>query len=427
MNHRRWLGLLLAVLLVAAPLLPPFRQTLELPQRLTVPADQMAELHIGFPVVMNVSTEQNGILAVAGRTSRQLAIRPLAPGSADVNLSLFGIIPLRTVTVDVVPPLLLVPGGHSIGILIHSKGVRVVDHAAVETVAGDRLYPGREAGLRAGDTIMQINGRPVSDVEQVGKLVQEAGVREQPLELAVQRGSRHFSTQVKPAYDRNERRFLIGVWIRDATTGVGTLTFYEPRSKTFGALGHSVVDDGQRVQVGRGRIVPSAVLDVQRAEHGRPGEKIGTFDVEAPALGTIRRNTVHGIMGQLNEQLQNPFFHQPLPAGFAAQVRGGPAEILTVVRDQEMGRYQIMIERILGLHNDGKNMIVRITDDELLRATGGIVQGMSGTPIIQDGRLVGAITHVFINDPTRGYAVFIESMLKEAGLLPVGEQLPGAG
>src|SRR5690606_31481911 len=156
---------------------------------------------------------------------------------------------------------------------------------------GDRLHPGREAGLRAGDTIMLINGRPVSDVDQVGKLVQQAGLRRQPLELQVQRGSRLFSTKVKPAYDRNERRFLIGVWIRDAPPAVGTLTFYEPRSKTFGELGHSEVDDGQRVEVGHGRIMPSAVLDVQRAEQGRPGEKIGAFDVEAPALGTIQRNS----------------------------------------------------------------------------------------------------------------------------------------
>src|SRR5690606_7759126 len=177
-------------------------------------------------------------------------------------------------------------------------------------------------------------------------------------------------------------------------------------------------ETGQLVDIGRGKIVEASVLDVHRGRQGRPGEKIGAFSPDAPTLGTIEQNTAHGIMGHLASSLDHPLVEEPLPVGFAAQVRPGPAEILTVVRGEQMGRYRIEIERVLGYEPGGKNLVIRITDPELLNLTGGIVQGMSGSPVIQDGRLVGAVTHVFVNDPTRGYAVMIEWMRRDAGLLP---------
>ncbi|MFO7245852.1 MAG: SpoIVB peptidase [Thermaerobacter sp.] len=428
-HRRRWLGILLAVLVLTGSFVPIVDAVLDVPAHVTITVGQVAELRLGLPISVRVRDDPTGMLrlvspgpnpAAAGFGAQPVTFSSARPGRAQLDLRLLGLIPLRTVTVDVVEPLAVMPGGHSIGVVIQSEGVRVVALAAVTTADGDRVFPARDAGLRVGDVITRIDGRPVEGVADAAERIHRAGARGSAVSLEVVRAGRRFRLRAQPVLDRTQQRYVLGVWIRDSTTGVGTLTFYHPESGAFGALGHPVVDGdtGQLVDIGRGRIVAASVLDIHRGSHGRPGEKIGAFSPDAPTIGTIERNTPHGIMGRLTGDLEHPLGIGPLPVGFAAQVRPGPAEILTVVRGEQMGRYRIEIERVLGYEQGGKNLVIRVTDPELLELTGGIVQGMSGSPVIQDGRLVGAVTHVFVNDPTRGYAVMIEWMLRDAGLLP---------
>lgn len=428
-HRRRWLGILLAVLILTGSLTTIIQTALDVPDHVTVPVGQVAELRLGLPMSVHVRDDPAGVLqlvesgsrrAAAGLGAQPVVFSSSQPGQARLDLRLLGFIPFRSVTVDVVEPLAVMPGGHSIGVVIQSEGVRIVGLAAVTGGDGARTYPARDAGLRVGDVIARVDGRPAEGVAQVADHIHRAGAAGNRVSLEILRDGRRFRVTVTPVLDRTQQRYVLGVWIRDSTTGVGTLTFFHPGSGAFGALGHPVVDGetGQLVDIGRGKIVEASVLDIHRGRQGRPGEKIGAFSPDAPTIGTIERNTPHGIMGRLTGDLDHPMEAEPIPVGFATQVRPGPAEILTVVRGERMGRYRIEIERVLGYDRGGKNMVIRITDPELLGLTGGIVQGMSGSPVIQDGRLVGAVTHVFVNDPTRGYAVMIEWMLRDAGLLP---------
>lgn len=434
MDHRRrWKGILLAVLVLIVALGPSMRTVATLPERFAIPAGESLQIALGIPLAIRVEADRSGVVQVNGKpvgdrastlVAQALSLDSLTTGQVTLQLSLFGVIPFRHLTVDVVSPLQVMPGGQSIGVLVHTEGVLVVGHAPVRDAGGEAQYPAKAAGLQAGDTILRVDGAIVDRVEQVAERVSVAGRQGRPVTFEVRRNGRTFTTKVRPVLDREHGRHLIGLWIRDTSAGVGTLTFYEPTTGVFGALGHTVqdLDTGQPLHISRGRIVPADVLEINRGTQGRPGEKIGVFATDAPAWGEVRRNTPHGIVGRLHSRLEHPLFDKPVPVAVSSQVVAGPAEIVTVVDGQRLQRFQIVIERILGNHPGGKNMIIKITDPALLSATGGIVQGMSGSPILQSGRLVGAVTHVFVNDPTRGYGVFAEWMLREAGLLRSGNR-----
>ncbi|HEY8449321.1 MAG TPA: SpoIVB peptidase [Bacillota bacterium] len=427
-HRRRWAGVLLVVLILAGSFTPPFRAAMNFPERVAIPAGDSVQIRLGLPFAVRVEADRSGMIQVNGLAlgdramtivAQALSLRPLATGQVTLDLKLFGIIPFRQLTVDIVPPLRVYPGGQSIGVLLRTDGVLVVGHAPVRGADGQIHDPARDAGLAVGDRIVRLDGRPVENVEQVAERIHRAGDAGRAIDLEVVRNGRRFQTRVSPVYDREHGRYLIGVWIRDSSAGVGTLTFYEPQTGIYGALGHTVLDadTGEPLPVAGGRIVPADVVEVNRGAQGRPGEKIGVFEATSPTLGDVRRNTPYGLVGRLSVSLGHPLFEEPIPVGLASRVQPGPAEILTVVEGQRLQRFTVEIERILGNHAGGKNMIVHVTDPDLLAVTGGIVQGMSGSPILQNGRLVGAITHVFVNDPTRGYGVFIEWMIRESGLL----------
>lgn len=437
MNHRRrWVGILLAVLVLCVSLAPPFSAAIKLPERLAIPAGDSLRISLGIPLSVNVQADRSGVIQVNGRIvgdqassmiAQALSLNSLSTGQVTFELKLLGIIPLRHLTVDIVSPIKVMPGGQSIGVVVQTDGVLVVGHSPVNTPSGT-VYPARAAGIQVGDTIQRMNGKAVDNVKQIADGVHAAGNQGGDIVFEIKRQGRIFQTRVRPVYDPEHGRYLIGLWIRDTSAGVGTLTFYDPSSGMYGALGHTVqdVDTGRPLEISRGRIVPADVLEVNRGTYGRPGEKIGVFAPDAPALGDVRRNTPHGIVGKMTVSLRHPLFDEPVPIAVSSQIQAGPAEIVTVVDGQEPRKFEAVIERTLGNHPGGKNMIIRITDPELLAATGGIVQGMSGSPILQNGRLVGAITHVFVNDPARGYGIFIEWMLKDAGLFNVaGESMAG--
>jgi stage IV sporulation protein B len=209
--------------------------------------------------------------------------------------------------------------------------------------------------------------------------------------------------------------------MRDNAAGVGTLTFYEPVSGKYGALGHVIADSetAQPIEVRDGHIVRTSITAIHKGRRSIPGEKVGGPEEPDNWLGSIEKNSRFGIFGSMNRPLRNPYYREAIPVAMSSQVKEGPAEILTVLKGERLERFSVEIQRVMATPTaDGKNMIVKVTDQRLLSVTGGIVQGMSGSPILQNGRMVGAVTHVFVNDPTRGYGVSIEWMLQEAGVFP---------
>jgi len=337
-----------------------------------------------------------------------------------MQMKLFGTIPFKTVTVHVVPELKVIPGGQTIGVKVKSDGIMVVGHHQVKTKEGEKVSPAQSAGIRLGDLIKSANGEKLKDVGQMAKIVEETGKRGGTLKLVIERGTGQFVKELKPVYDAEDRSWRLGLYIRDSAAGVGTLTFYAPEHGVYGALGHIITDmDTQApIRVGEGQIVQSSVTSINKSSSGEPGEKRAHFVKEGKVLGTVERNTQFGIFGRMSELPKPSYDDKAIPVAFADEVKEGPAHILTVVDGEKVEKFDIMITRAMRQSEPAtKGMIIKITDEKLLKRTGGIVQGMSGSPIIQNGKLVGAVTHVFVNDPSSGYGCYIEWMLGDAGIL----------
>jgi len=343
------------------------------------------------------------------------------PGKIDMSLKLFGLIPLRQVTIDVVQQTKVIPGGHSVGILLHATGVLIVGMSTVEDASGNQFNPAKDAGIKIGDVLLKINGTPVKTEYQVRDMVIQAGKNNKSLQLDLERQGKKISTKIMPIYNKNTQQYALGLLIRDSAAGVGTLTFYHPETKAYGALGHVItdVDTGKKINMSSGRLIGAYIKEINPGQKGLPGEKVGVLETNNSISGSIEINTYHGIFGRLSHPIKNPFYQKPIPVAVGSQIKEGPAEIVTVLDGDKMEKFNVEIEKVSRqLQPEGKGMIIKITDPRLLSVTGGIIQGMSGSPIIQyyNGQpvLVGAVTHVFINDPTRGYGVLAEWMLQQA-------------
>lgn len=301
----------------------------------------------------------------------------------------------------------LIPGGQAVGVKLFSDGVLVVDFS-------EGVSPARECGLKEGDIILACNGIDVASTEHLQQLLAENG--DERATLSVQRGGKQLTLTATPSAGE-DGTYRLGAFVRDSMAGIGTLTFYDPDSGVFGALGHGVtdVDTGKLMPLESGSTMDASVKAVKKGQSGSPGELRGEFDLLRDS-GTLYANTDCGIFGQADTKNFTAPKHDALPVADRNEVRTGKAVILSNVSGTEVKAYDIEIEKVFSASADTRNMLLRVTDKDLLSKTGGIVQGMSGSPIVQNGKIVGAVTHVLVNDAARGYGIFIDNMLAAAGL-----------
>ena len=316
--------------------------------------------------------------------------------SAAILAILLAVLPLNVRAAE-----LLIPVGRIVGLQMKTDTVTV---AAFDDALGKNA---KSAGLRIGDEILKIEDRAVTCPEDLNKVLSEC---ENQVTLTVRRNGKQSRITITPQQCDEGKK--LGVYLRQGVSGIGTVTWYEPSTGRFAALGHGVsTSKGTPVQMTEGCIYPAEILSVKMGKSGEPGQLKGCASPEAPC-GILQRNTPQGVFGTA----QQPWLGEPLPAAEWNQLSPGPATILSTISGSTPREYSVEIVKVYTSDRpDGRNMLLKITDPELLNATGGIVQGMSGSPIIQDGKLVGAVTHVLVNDPTMGYGIFIQNMLDAAG------------
>lgn len=308
------------------------------------------------------------------------------------------------------------PGGISIGVKINNKGALVVGYSDISTHEGLSESPGKVAGIELGDIIEEVNGE---NIETCSDLISKVKTcRNDEMTVKILRGNSELTKKISLIKEDNE--YKIGLWVRDSTAGIGTLTFYDKDSKTFGALGHPITDGDTNVSfnIKSGTLLRSSVLSIKKGERGNPGEIKGLFINENESIGNIEKNTKSGIYGDGSAELINPNFNKAMTVAYRDEIKEGHAQIITTVEDGGAKAYDIEILKLLPQDEPGsKSMIIKIVDPVLLEKTGGIVQGMSGSPIIQNGKIIGAVTHVLINKPDVGYGIYIEWMLQDAGVI----------
>ena len=335
-----------------------------------------------------------------------------------VNVSILGILPVKTVDLQSVPKIKLYPGGQPVGIKLSTKGVLIVGFSDINALQGKVSSPAAKAGIQIGDSLVKVNNEDVLNSKDLSNKISKS--KKEQLYLTVERKGKLIEKKVEKIKSEDDENYKIGLWVRDSTAGIGTLTFYYDKDNQFGALGHPItdVDTGTILKINSGNLINSSVVSVRKGVKGTPGEIRGIFINEENPIGKIYRNTICGVFGKSTVSMRNGNFNKPLEIGLRNEIKIGKAQILTTVNGDKPEMYSIQIEKLFDQQEPGpKSMIIRVTDERLLNKTGGIVQGMSGSPIIQDGKIVGAVTHVLVNKPEVGYGIYIEWMLKSAGIL----------
>ncbi|NLC52154.1 MAG: SpoIVB peptidase [Firmicutes bacterium] len=422
-KQKKVLLLWLSVILLGIVFISTWHLRMILVENIRINEGDLHYVNLKSPFSLHVRADKEGIINLNGSstcterrkiTTDNLTLEALSLGEVNLEFSLFGLIPLREVTVSVLPEIKVVPGGHSIGIKLHSEGVIVSGFYSVDH---KNFSPAQEAGVKIGDIIIAIEDEKINDINEVAEIINQLGERE--ITFTIKRNGEYLKVPLQPVFIEASDCYRVGLYIRNTAAGVGTLSFYDKDSGIYGALGHVIMDldSNKPLEIIDGQIVKANIVNITAAQKGQPGEKTGIFIEHEDIMGSIEKNCSFGIFGKINHiDEQNSPYPEPLPLATTSQVEEGPAEILTVIEGEAIENFEIEIEKVIKQAIPGdKSMIIKVTDERLLEITGGIVQGMSGSPIIQNGKLVGAVTHVFVNDPTRGYGIFIEWMINEAG------------
>ena len=350
------------------------------------------------------------------KVSNSFFIKDSNSNKDELELKLLGFIPIKSIAVSKVKDLEVYPGGSNIGIKINTKGVLVVGHSDIEKDNTRVESPAKTSGIELGDILIKINGEEIENSKDLSSKIKT--VDKDKIEVEYIRNGIAQSKDINLLIEDDE--YKLGLWVRDSTAGIGTLTFFDKNTKRFGALGHPITDGDtdKPFTISEGNLLNSSVISVRKGEKGSPGELKGLFVNEKDSLGKIEKNTETGIFGEGKDKLINEIFNKPLKVAFRNDIKEGPAKIITTIDEEGPKLYDIEIIKLLPQDKPGpKSMVIKVIDEELLEKTGGIVQGMSGSPIIQDDKLIGAVTHVLINKPDVGYGIYIEWMLKDAGII----------
>lgn len=322
---------------------------------------------------------------------------------------LFGVLPLKTVSLYYYEQIRLVPAGTPFGVLVDVAGVCVAEIHPFQS-GGAEVSPAMDAGICTGDLVTSFDGVPLQNAASFTALL-DAG-KGTPVTLGVLRDGEALTVTLSPRRDDEDGKWRAGILARDKMSGIGTMTYYDPETHAFGGLGHGICDIGsdKLLPVSGGEIYDAELHGVQKGERGIPGELKGGFG--AHHIGTLRQNSECGVFGTLDKAIAGE--SEALPIGLKSELSLGAAEIVATVDGGERARYAVEITRICDAESATKNFLVTVTDEALIEKTGGIVQGMSGSPILQNGKIVGALTHVLVNHPTKGYGIYLENMLRAA-------------
>lgn len=394
-----WIG----VFLVVAFAVKTFYQAI--PDEMYVVAGKQASYDFDVPVSVVLKEESMEVF----ESTAQAGVVAEKPNYT-VTCKFLGLFPVKDVEVMVVDEREVYAGGQPIGIYVKTDGVLVLGTSKVVDTAGRECYPSQNI-VKSGDYIVSVNGEAVNEKEELTEKINTYG-QEREI-LGIERDGEYIEVSLTPV-ESEQGRYLLGIWVRDDLAGVGTLT-YHTDNQTFGALGHAVSDSdtGTQLRVSEGYIYDADIIGIKKGEKGVPGELTGVINYNKKnCLGTITQNSALGIQGKLDTEAIETSADRIYPVAYKQDIRLGTAYILSSVSGSAR-QYEIQIESLdySGME-ENKGILFRVTDPELLELTGGIVQGMSGSPIIQDGKIIGAVTHVFVSDASRGYGIFIEKMLE---------------
>lgn len=350
-------------------------------------------------------------IAPIGNTLRKLDDKD------EYEIRFLGMIPVKSVHVQNINELEVFPGGIPIGVRVNSEGVLVVGYSDITINDEKQESPGKVGGLEIGDVILKVNGIEMDNAQDLLKTLKN--LDKDVIKVDILRNGQNMTKVIK-LQKENDKDYKIGLWIRDSTAGVGTLTFYDKTTGKFGALGHPITDcdTNEKFLIKDGDVVESSIISVRKGEKGCPGELKGIFINENSPNGKIEKNTQSGIFGKINNSSNILKNSSPMRIGLRNEITEGKAKIITTIDENGPQEFDIEIEKLLTQNTPGsKSMVIKITDPRLLEKTGGIVQGMSGSPIIQNDKIVGAVTHVLINKPDTGYGIYIEWMLEDAEII----------
>ena len=405
---RHGLGIALSAMAFLCNYSPWVREAASLPDALTLTSGQKFVVQTGLPML---AASDGGAVSVLASQDERVTISAEAGGQTSVTFSLLGLIPVHETRVNVVEERTLIPGGQAVGVALKTRGVLVVSDAAKGRV------------LRAGDVILSADGK---NVESTKALSEQVGTAQtDTVRLEVLRGGQTITVDAQAEPDPSDGRRKLGVWVRDSTAGVGTLTYIDPANQAYGALGHAIVDadTGRLLAAREGAILHASIVGVTKGQSGKAGELKGNFLKAGEQIGSLMENCEYGIYGVLDDMPENLLYPQGLRAGARSAVHTGAASIIATVDADGPQEYGVEIVRCFAQSEPSqKGMILRVTDERLLEKTGGIVQGMSGSPILQDGRIIGAVTHVYLSDATQGYGMYIEWMLEKSDAMDASEQ-----
>jgi len=360
-------------------------------------------------------------------TTKEQTVQSIAPIGNTINkingnenkyeIKFLGVIPLKSLEVQKIKDLEVYPGGIPIGVRVNSEGVLIVGYSDIDVNNNKEESPGKSGGLEIGDIILKINGVEMENSIDLLRTIKSC--EKEDVEVYILRNGKKLTKNIHLKRENN-KDYKIGLWIRDSTAGVGTMTFFDSNTNKFGALGHPITDcdTNEPFLIRKGELLESSIISIKKGERGAPGELKGIFINEQLPTGNIQKNTESGIFGEIkNTQALNKKI-KPIKVGFRDEISIGKAKIITTIDENGPQEFDIEIEKLLNQSTPGsKSMVIKITDPKLLEKTGGIVQGMSGSPIIQNNKLIGAVTHVLINKPDTGYGIYIEWMLQDSGIL----------